>query len=298
MGRIICVGSLNMDIAAYSEALPLPGETVFGSSIAASPGGKGLNQAIAARRLGADVAFVGNLGRDDAGEKIGAFLAAEGVDTSAIARLDGVPSGAAIILVDARSENAIVVVPGSNMAWPPGRLDDMKVASGDIVVAQFEVPDGIIAEAFAKARRAGARTILNAAPARPMPVGLLPLVDILVVNETELAAAVGNPVDGADIAAVAQAASNLSGPGLAVIATLGSQGAVVATAGRVERIAGKPVAAIDAAGAGDCFIGALAAALAGGRELNEAASFANRAAGISVTRKGTAIAMPYLHEVR
>jgi ribokinase len=298
MGRIICVGSLNMDIAAYSEALPLPGETVFGSSIAASPGGKGLNQAVAARRLGADVAFVGNLGRDDAGEKIGAFLAAEGVDTSAIARLDGVPSGAAIILVDARSENAIVVVPGSNMAWPPGRLDDMKVASGDIVVAQFEVPDGIIAEAFAKARRAGARTILNAAPARPMPVGLLPLVDILVVNETELAAAVGKPVDGADSAAVAQAASNLSGPGLAVIATLGSQGAVVATAGRVERIAGKPVAAIDAAGAGDCFIGALAAALAGGRELNEAASFANRAAGISVTRKGTAIAMPYLHEVR
>ena len=297
MGRIICVGSLNMDIAAYGEALPLPGETVFGSSIAASPGGKGLNQAVAARRLGADVAFVGNLGRDDAGEKIAAFLAAEGVDTSGIARLDGVPSGAAIILVDARSENAIVVIPGSNMAWPPGRLDDMKVASGDIVVAQFEVPDGIIAEAFAKARRAGARTILNAAPARPMPVGLLPLVDILVVNETELAAAVGKPVDGADIAAVAQAASNLSGPGLAVIATLGSQGAVVATAGRVERIAGKPVAAIDAAGAGDCFIGALAAALAGGRELNEAASFANRAAGISVTRKGTAIAMPYLREV-
>ena len=297
MGRIICVGSLNMDIAAYSEALPLPGETVFGSSIAASPGGKGLNQAVAARRLGADVAFVGNLGRDDAGGKIAAFLAAEGVDTSAVARLDGVPSGAAIILVDARSENAIVVIPGSNMAWPPGRLDEMKVAPGDIVVAQFEVPDGIIAEAFAKARRAGARTILNAAPARPMPVGLLPLVDILVVNETELAAAVGKPVDGADIAAVAQAASNLSGPGLAVIATLGSQGAVVATAGRVERIAGKPVAAIDAAGAGDCFIGALAAALAGGRELNEAASFANRAAGISVTRKGTAIAMPYLHEV-
>jgi ribokinase len=260
MGRIICVGSLNMDIAAYSEALPLPGETVFGSSIAASPGGKGLNQAVAARRLGADVAFVGNLGRDDAGEKIAAFLAAEGVDTSAVARLDGVPSGAAIILVDARSENAIVVIPGSNMAWPPGRLDEMKVASGDIVVAQFEVPDGIIAEAFAKARRAGARTILNAAPARPMPVGLLPLVDILVVNETELAAAVGNPVDGADIAAVAQAASNLSGPGLAVIATLGSQGAVVETAGRVERIAASRWPRSTPC-ASDCFIGALAAAL-------------------------------------
>ncbi len=297
MSRIVCVGSMNMDIAAYSTTLPRPGETVFGSTLTSSPGGKGLNQAVAARRLGASVAFVGNLGRDDTGDAVAAFLDAEGIDTNGIGRVDGVPSGAAIILIDAKSENAIVVIPGANMVWQQGALDDLQLSGGDIVIAQFEVPDAVIIDAFERAHKAGARTILNAAPARAMPERLLPLVDILVVNETELAATCSKTIDGSDIAAVAGAAASLSSPRLAVIATLGSAGAVVAAGGTTVRIAGVAVKAIDTAGAGDCFIGALAAALARGEGLQQAAAFANRAASISVTRKGTAIAMPFAREL-
>ena len=297
MSRIVCVGSMNMDIAAYSTTLPRPGETVFGSTLASSPGGKGLNQAVAARRLGAEVAFIGNLGRDDTGDAVAAFLDAEGIDTNGIRRVDGVPSGAAVILIDARSENAIVVIPGANMAGQHGALDDLKLSLGDIVIAQFEIPDAVIIDAFQRARKAGARTILNAAPARAMPERLLPLVDILVVNETELAATCGKLIDGSDVAAVTGAAASLSGPSLAVVATLGSAGAAVAAGGTTVRIAGVVVKATDTAGAGDCFIGALAAALARGEGLQQAAAFANRAASISVTRNGTAVAMPFASEL-
>jgi ribokinase len=297
MSRIVCVGSMNMDIAAYSTTLPRPGETVFGSAMASSPGGKGLNQAVAARRLGASVAFVGNLGRDDAGNRVAAFLAAEGIETKTITRLDDMPSGAAIILIDTNSENAIVVIPGANMAWRPGALAAVNFSRGDIVISQFEIPDEVIIDAFARARKAGARTILNAAPARAMPEQLLPLVDILVVNETELAAASGQALDTADIAAVTRAAVALAGGKLAVVATLGSQGAIVAVSGAATRIEGLPVKAVDTAGAGDCFIGALAADLTRGETLQNAAAFANRAASISVTRRGTAIAMPYTGDV-
>lgn len=297
MGGIICVGSMNMDIAAYGEVLPRPGETVFGSAVASSPGGKGLNQAVAARRLGAPVAFVGMLGRDDAGKAVLAFLDAEGIDTSRIAHTDDATSGTAIILVDARSENAIVVIPGANMAWRREALAEVTFAATDIVMSQFEIPDAVIIEAFERARAAGAHTILNAAPARPMPARLLALVDLLVVNETELAAVCGTPLDCADLAAVAEAARSLSGERLSVIATLGSAGAIVAAAGRLTRIDGAPVRAVDTAGAGDCFIGALAAALLRGEALAEAAAFANRAASLSVTRKGTAIAMPFARDL-
>jgi ribokinase len=297
MSKIVCVGSMNMDIAAYSTTLPRPGETVFGSTLLSSPGGKGLNQAVSARRLGADVAFFGMLGGDNAGNRLAAFLDAEGIDTSGIARIDHVPTGTAIILVDARSENAIVVIPGANMAWPPGALDAMQLSAGDIVIAQFEVPEAVIVAAFEKARQAGARTILNAAPARVMSPELLTLCDILIVNETELATVSAKAIDCDDIAAVSAAALQLSGPSLAVVATLGSAGAVVATSGAMSRVEGSAVAAVDTSGAGDCFVGALAAALARGETLSNAAAFANRAAGISVTRKGTAISMPFAHEL-
>lgn len=297
MPRIVCVGSMNMDIAAYGEALPRAGETVFASDLATSPGGKGLNQAVAARRLGAEVAFVGQLGRDQSGDTLARFLDREGVDTSGIGRLEGVPTGTALILVDAASQNAIVVVSGANMAWPPAWSEQLTFAAGDLAVAQFEVPDAVIVEAFTRARAAGARTILNAAPARPMPAGLLALTDILVVNETELAAAVGRPIDEADVAAVARAAETLSRTGPAVVVTLGSRGAVVLAGGEETRIEARAVKAVDTAGAGDCFIGALAAGLVRGETLVAAAGYANRAAAIAVTRKGTAVAMPFAHEL-
>lgn len=293
MTKIICVGSMNTDIAAYGATLPRPGETVMGHAIATSPGGKGLNQAVAARRLGGDVAMVGMLGRDDNGDRLAHFLAAEGVDITGVQRLDRAATGAAVILVADSAQNAIVVIPGANMAWTAADLPAaFAPRAGDIVVAQFEIPDAVIAAAFTRARAAGARTILNAAPARALPSALLPLIDILAVNETELGAACGTALDEADHARIEQAALALAARCPAIVVTLGSRGAIVAHDGRIERIAAMPVAAVDTAGAGDCFIGAFAAALARGEALAAAAAYANRAAAVSVTRKGTAVAMP------
>ena len=183
------------------------------------------------------------------------------------------------------------------MQWPDNALASLEFKPSDIVVSQFEVPDAIIIEAFKRARAVGARTILNAAPARPMPDQLLALIDILVVNETELAAVYAQPLDTTDLEDVTSAALALSSARLSIVATLGAHGAVIAGNGHTTRITGCTVKAIDTAGAGDCFIGALAASLARGDALDVAAAFANRAAALSVTRKGTAIAMPRAHEM-
>ncbi len=297
MAKIICVGSMNIDIAAYVTTLPRPGETVFGSSLASSPGGKGLNQAVAARRLGADVAFIGQLGADTNGDTVLAFLNSEGIDTSGIVRHLDVQSGAAIILVDAASENAIAVIPGANMAWPPNAVSELTLSRTDIVISQFEVPDGVIIDVFRRAQVAGAMTVLNAAPARSLPPGLLELVDVLVVNEGELAAVSGQDIDPSDIDAITAAAKKLAAPQRSIVTTLGRGGAIVVDTNAVTRIPGVTVSAVDTAGAGDCFIGALVSALLRGQTLETASAFANRAAAVSVTRRGTAIAMPRLDEI-
>ena len=288
---------MNMDTAVYTDALPRAGETVFGSRLVSSPGGKGLNQAVAAVRLGAEVAFVGCRGKDQTGDQLTAFLVSEGIDVTGISKSAGAQTGAAIILVDRQSENAIVVISGANMEWPAGALDKVQLTASDIVVSQFEVPDAIIIEAFGRARRAGARTMLNAAPARAIPVQLLDLIDVLVVNETELAACAAAGVDTSDVGAVANVALKLAKDRRSVIATLGAKGAIVASGGSASHIPGLIVKPVDTAGAGDCFVGALAAALLRGEDLKGAAAFANRAASFSVTRRGTAIAMPRSSEL-
>ena len=297
MSRIVCVGSINMDIAAYATRLPRAGETIMGSSLLTSPGGKGLNQAVAARRLGADVTFVGNVGRDANGDALLAFLQGEGIGTDGISRLDGGATGAAIILVDAKSENSIVVIPGANMTWTGPVLDRLNLRASDVVMAQFEIPDDIIIAAFSAAQAAGARTVLNPAPARVMPAAMLGLIDVLIVNEVELAAVIGAPLDAVDLEAVGRAALEAARGRMAVVCTLGKRGAIVAANGMLERIEAVEVEAIDTAGAGDCFIGALAAAIARGEPIGSAAAYASRAAGISVTRRGTAISMPFASEL-
>lgn len=297
MPRIVCVGSINMDLAVYGRSLPRRGETVLGERLQRSPGGKGLNQAVAARRLGAEVAFVGNVGRDDDGAALRAFMLKEGLDTSCVAGIEEGSTGTAVILVEARSENMIVVVPGVNMEWRSRPPDEAMIASGDIVLSQFEIPDGAIIAAFERGRRMGARTVFNAAPARPVAADLLHLVDVLVVNETELAQVSGRDFDGDDLAMVEAAAQALAHRGIALVVTLGAAGAMVVDRGHTSRVEGVRVDAVDTAGAGDCFIGALSAALLRGATLEEAAAFGNRAAAVSVTRRGTAIAMPFAHEL-
>lgn len=295
--RVIVAGSINMDVVVQTARLPRIGETVAGSAVAFHPGGKGANQAVAAARLGASTMLVGRVGADAFGKELVAFLAATGVDLTHAGSVDS-PTGTALItLVD--SDNAIVVVPGANADLSPADVG-LPLAAGDVLVSQLEIPLATIAAFFAPAAAAGARTILNAAPALPSAPALFNLVDILVVNETELASLSGHALEASDPVArfVAAARSLRARPDQAICVTLGRRGVVALIGNEALEVAGHAVEAVDTTGAGDCFVGALAAELAAGRTLQDALHFANAAAAICVQRKGAGPSMPTRAEVR
>jgi ribokinase len=294
-GRVIVAGSLNMDLVAEAPSLPRAGETIMGTAFHTLPGGKGLNQAVAAARLGAAVSMIGCVGRDAFGARLRDVIRAEGIDTSGVRDTPGAPTGIAQIVVS-RGENSIVVVPGANMALTDADVSSVATGRGDVVVAQLETPISVTEHLFTRARNA--TTILNAAPASPVPGSLLAVTDLLVVNETELATLSRAPLDGdSALPDIIAAARSLQRTGMAVIVTLGRRGAVLLEGDTTPRtVAGHAVEALDSTGAGDCFVGAYAAALATGRA-GSALAFANAAAALAVTRRGAAPAMPRLDEV-
>jgi ribokinase len=300
MARVIVVGSMNMDIIATLQRMPRPGETLNGDSITFCPGGKGLNQAVAAAQLGARTLFAGRLGRDAMGDQVLEFMTGRGIDVSNIHRTDSSPTANALVMVDSSAENHIIVIPAANAEVCPADADAIAFKPGDLLVCQFEVPRPAIAAVFARARAAGARTLLNAAPAlTDAPAALWAETDLLVVNETELSQLSGVAVPGdATIEDVAVAARRLiQRPDQTVIATLGVRGAVAVTSGEWITSPGRAVRAVDTTGAGDCFVGALSAALVAGQPLPMALRQANVAASIAVTRLGTGTAMPTAAEV-
>jgi ribokinase len=299
MRRIFVVGSINRDLVVYVERFPKTGETVFGHRFEHFPGGKGANQAVAASRLGGNVQLVGNVGSDAFGKDMRDFLAAENIDISEIAILDAAPTGLALITVDSASDNSIIVVSGANMVWQGRDLTRLKIEPRDIVISQFEIPLEIIGSVFARAKENGATTILNPAPIKPATAGLLGNADYLVVNEVELEKLSGVTVNPADPTSVYAAMAKLHERGpRAIVATLGPRGALFGGAtGRCES-KGHRVNAVDTTGAGDCFIGGFAAALAKSHSLPDAIDFANKAAAISVTRRGAASSFPLLAEVK
>jgi ribokinase len=298
MGNIFVVGSINRDLVVYVDGLPRAGETVFGDRFQQFPGGKGCNQAVAASRLGGDVHLVGNVGADAFGKPMRDFLAGENVDTSEIAILDTAPTGIALITVDSASENSIIVVSGANMVWHTRDLRRLRIEQGDIVVCQFEIPLEIIESVFARAKEIGATTILNPTPVKPVPERILRNVDYLIVNEVELEALSGAIVLPDDPNSVYAAMGKLHERGpLAIIATLGPRGALLSGPTRRYEAKGHKVNAIDTTGAGDCFIGAFAAALGKSDSVPDAINFANKAAAISVTRRAAASSFPTLAEV-
>jgi ribokinase len=299
MPKIHIVGSINRDLVAYVDRLPRAGETVFGDRFQQFPGGKGANQAVAASRLGGDVHLVGNVGSDAFGKAMLDFLAGENIDTAEIAILDTASTGIALITVDSVSENCIVVVSGANMIWHTRDLARMKIERSDIVICQFEIPLAIVESVFERAKKIGAATILNPAPIKPATAGLLGNADYLVVNEVELEKLSGVTVNPADPTSVYTAMAKLHERGpRAIVATLGPRGALFGGAtGRCES-KGHKVNAVDTTGAGDCFIGAFAAALAKPDSVPDAIDFANKAATISVTRRGAASSFPLLAEVK
>jgi len=277
---IAVVGSINLDIVVGVERHPAPGETVLGGDRVELPGGKGANQAVAAARLGAEVAFVGRVGDDDAGRRLRDGLAAEGVDVTHVRVDPDAPTGVALIAVDGAGENTIVVSPGANARVGAADVEAARevLAGAAVTLVQHEVPEDAVAAAIAAA---GGTVVLNPAPAR----AVVAPVDVLVPNRGELEALAGRTGDPVALARSLDVAR-------AVVVTLGDEGAVVVEGDRVERVPAPSVDAVDSTGAGDAFCGALAQALDAGADLVEAARRAARAASASVTKPGAQGGLP------
>ncbi|KAB8141058.1 ribokinase [Chloroflexia bacterium SDU3-3] len=290
---IVVFGSINMDLVASVARLPQAGETLSGSGFASVPGGKGANQAVACARLGVPTAFVGKLGADSFGHELRRGLEREGVGVTGLGTAADLPSGIAVITVDARGENTIVVVPGANGAVGEAELDalERQLAGAKVLLLQLEVPLAAVEAAAAAARERGVLVVLDPAPAQPLPAALLRQVDIITPNETEAAALVGFAL--ADDAAIARAAELLCerGAGGAII-KLGGRGAYVLAGGRGVWLPAFAVEAVDTVAAGDAFNGALAAALSLGMPLEEAARWGAAGGALATTRRGAQAAMP------
>ena len=281
---VTVLGSANLDEVVRVARLPAPGETVLALDRDRLPGGKGLNQAVAAARAGAGTAFVGAVGRDAAADLLLGVLGDAGADTAAVARSDR-PTGTALVMVQDSGENSIVVDPAAN---DDVRLDGAcrtAVEEARVLLAQLEVPLPVVAEGAAAARAAGTTVVLNAAPARDLPGSLLTLVDVLVVNESE-ALSVSGATD------VEAALDLLADRVPAVVVTLGAAGARWVSATGAGEVPGRPATVVDTTGAGDCFCGVLAATLAAGSTLGEAVRVGVAAASLSVERPGAAVSMP------
>lgn len=298
--KVFILGSFVADVAFRFSRLPAWGETLMGSSFALGPGGKGSNQAVAAARAGAKVMFLSKLGDDAFGQLARATWEADGIDASLVANCV-TPTGAAAILIDeVRGENAIIVVPGACFMLTPAEVDAAAddIASASLFLTQLELPLDAVERGLRVARRAGVPTLLNPAPAQPLPDALLELTDYLIPNESEAALLTGLPVGRVEQAELA-ARSLLARGARNVIVTLGAQGALLCTglhaAELVPAVVAGPV--VETTGAGDAFCGGFAAALSEGVPVRDAVRFGCATAGISVTRAGTAPSMPRRKEI-
>ena len=285
---ILVVGSSNIDLVASVDRLPSRGETVLGYRFAQSFGGKGANQAVAAARAGAEVAFLSKLGADANGRLIEQHLAAQGLSRPILLRDAEFPTGVAMILVDLSGENQIAVVPGSNGRLTPADLRQHRelIAGARVLLLQMEIPRETVFEALRLGRECGLTTILNPAPAAPLPSDLLRLVDILTPNESEAQVLTGSTDP-------AEAARILTDRGVdTVVVTCGPDGAFLTTGNDVTLIPGFLVVTIDSTGAGDAFNGALACAVAEGVPLKSAIERANAAGALATTGRGAQESMP------
>jgi ribokinase len=298
MGRVFVAGSINMDVVATADRHPRIGETIAGNAVLYFPGGKGANQAVAAAKLGAPTTLIGRLGRDAFGDELKAFLTAQGVDLTFVQQTADAHTGTAIITV-ANADNTIIVVPGANALVGATDVQAPVFANGDIAVSQFEIPLPTVRAFFKRARAAGATTILNPAPAIEFDAEMLDLVDILILNESELGLLAKAELRDTDDQArfIGAARSLQSNKDKIICVTLGKRGALALVGGQPMIIPGSAVTAVDTTGAGDCFVGAVAAQLASENSIRDALHYANDAASICVQRMGAAPSMPTAAEV-
>jgi ribokinase len=297
--KLVVVGSSNMDLVVRSPRIPVSGETILGGDFLMVPGGKGANQAVAIAKLGARAVFVARLGDDVFGRTSLENFKKERVDTRYVTLTPGVPSGVALINVDAAGNNAIVVAPGANAKLSP---DDVYRAQAEItaagaVVAQLEVPLTTVQCAAELAHQAGVKFVLNPAPAQKLAPALLSLVTVLTPNEIEAQILTGITV--VDPESASAAADRLLEAGVkSAIITMGAKGFLLADGNTREHIAAEKVNVVDTTAAGDAFTGSLAVGVAQGHSLYDSAVLANRAAALSVTRMGAQSSMPTMDEVR
>ncbi|MEL6368470.1 MAG: ribokinase [Pseudomonadota bacterium] len=295
--RIAVLGSANADYSMRTETIPLPGETLAGRDFQLALGGKGANQAMACARLGGAVDFIACVGNDAAGKlALTAYAEAE-INLEHVHVVD-IPTGSALIFVADSGENSIGVAPGANAALTPTHVDaaNQTIHAADYLLMQLESPIETLTHAATLASASNTCVVLNPAPARSLPEALLRHVDVLTPNQTELATLTDQPTDSAE--AIQSAARSLLDRGLkTIIVTLGAAGALVVSRDTCTEVAAPSVTPLDTTGAGDTFNGALLVGLAERRTLVEAVQFANRAAALSVTRRGAIDSIPSRVEV-
>lgn len=298
MKQIIVVGSSNTDMVIRARHIPEPGETILGGEFFMNPGGKGANQAVAAARLGGNVTFIAKVGKDIFGEKAIQGFIKEGIITEYIAVDDSKPSGIALITVDDKAENSIVVASGANNTIIKQDIDKAieQIKKADIILLQLEIPVNIVEYVAEAGKKYGKKVILNPAPAQKLTDRLYYSLYMITPNETEAEILTGIKVT--DIKSAEKASGILRAKGVEiVIITMGEKGAYIFTDKISKLIPGRKVKAIDTTAAGDTFNGALAVAIADNKEIEEAVKFANIAASISVTRLGAQSSAPYLKDM-
>lgn len=294
---ITVLGSLNMDLVNKTDRIPEVGETVLGGDFRMVPGGKGANQAVAASRLGSNVIFLGKVGRDYFGKILVENLEEEGIETENLIETDGASTGVAEIIVDSEGNNIIAVAPGANAELSVEDIEETEniFANSDLVLTQLEVPIEVVEYSLEKASDMNVKTVLNPAPARKLPEGLLEKVDVLVPNEIELM----------DIAGMDRTSKSIENAGKkilkkgpeAVVVTLGGEGALLVLEDGAMKFEGIEIEAVDTTGAGDAFCAGLAIAIASGKSLQESVEIGNLAGALATTRVGAQEALPTLDEI-
>lgn len=296
--RIVVIGSSNTDMTISAERLPKPGETVLGGSFRMFSGGKGANQAVAAARMGGNVTFITKTGDDLFGKQNIEQYKNERIDTSYIFPDPDLPTGAALITVDRRGENCIVVASGANAALSPQEIERVRevIEKSDLLLLQLEIPIETVEYAAELAYEKGLKVILNPAPAASLPDKLLKCLYAIIPNKNEAEKLSGIPIS--DSASAKRAADVISGKGVAkVIITLGEKGAFIKDGSDYYEIPADKVKAVDTTAAGDTFCGAFCVGLSEGLSIEEAVKMANKASGIAVSRMGAQNSIPYRNEI-
>jgi len=295
---IIVFGSINMDLVVYSDKQPAKGETILGNSFDTFQGGKGANQAVAVSRLGIPVSLIGKVGTDVFGDELLENLNSEQVDTSMVARYEGSSGVAFIYVFEETSENQIIVISGSNELVQSNQISEKELSASDILISQLEIPPSEIEDLFIRAKKSSIYRILNTAPALKISKNLIRETDLLVMNESELENLTERTVERQNADSIGQAIKDLNlSTTQSIVVTLGSKGVYVHANQKGQFIDGHKVEALDTTGSGDCFIGALASQYLESNNLLDSVNFANKAAALSVMKRGASASMPTLEEV-